>query len=47
MMLPNEAMTIQNGLERSMKAGIIMVRRNHAGRKTLTLTCLTPTRAWR
>ena len=33
MMLPNEAMTIQNGLERSMKSGIIMVRRSHAGRK--------------
>jgi N-acetylmuramate 1-kinase len=35
MMLPNEAMTIQNGLERSMKSGIIMVRRSHAGRKNL------------
>jgi aminoglycoside/choline kinase family phosphotransferase len=33
MMLPNEAMTIQNGLERSIKGGIIMVRRSHAGRK--------------
>jgi cytochrome c553 len=33
MMLPNEAMTIQNGLERSMKGSIIMVRRSHAGRK--------------
>jgi N-acetylmuramate 1-kinase len=33
MMLPNQAMTIQNGLERSMKGGIIMVRRSHAGRK--------------
>ena len=33
MMLPNEAMAIQNGLERSMKGGIIMVRRSHAGRK--------------
>ena len=33
MMPPNEAMTIQNGLERSMKSGIIMVRRSHAGRK--------------
>jgi N-acetylmuramate 1-kinase len=32
-MLPNEAMTIQNDLERSMKGGIIMVRRSHAGRK--------------
>ncbi len=32
-MLPNEAMTIQNGLERSMKGGIIMVRSSHAGRK--------------
>jgi hypothetical protein len=34
MMLPHDAMTIQNGLERSMKGGIIMVRRSHAGRKT-------------
>jgi N-acetylmuramate 1-kinase len=33
MMPPNEAMTIHNGLERSMKGGIIMVRRSHAGRK--------------
>ena len=32
-MPPNEAMTIHNGLERSMKGGIIMVRRSHAGRK--------------
>jgi aminoglycoside/choline kinase family phosphotransferase len=34
MMLPHDAITIQNGLERSMKGGIIMVRRSHAGRKT-------------
>jgi len=33
MMLPNDAITIQNGLERSMKGSIIMVRRTHAGRK--------------
>jgi N-acetylmuramate 1-kinase len=33
MMLPNHAITIQNGLERSMKGGIIMARRTHAGRK--------------
>jgi N-acetylmuramate 1-kinase len=33
-MLPHDAITIQNGLERSMKGGIIMVRRSHAGRKT-------------
>jgi aminoglycoside/choline kinase family phosphotransferase len=32
MMLPNDAITIQNGLERSMKGGIIMARRTHAGR---------------
>jgi aminoglycoside/choline kinase family phosphotransferase len=32
MMLPNDAITIQNGLERSMKGGIIMARRIHAGR---------------
>jgi len=33
MMLPNEAMTIQYGFERSMKSGIIMVRHSHADRK--------------
>jgi N-acetylmuramate 1-kinase len=33
-MPPNEAMTIQCGFDGSMKAGIIMVRRSHAGRKT-------------
>ena len=33
-MQPNEAMTIQCGFDPSMKAGIIMVRRSHAGRKT-------------
>src|SRR5215471_2945491 len=32
MMPPNDAITIQNGLERSMKGGIIMGRRTHAGR---------------
>jgi len=36
MMLPNDAITIQNGLERSMKGGIIMARRTHAGRIPLT-----------
>jgi len=46
MMLLNEAMTIQNASERSMKSGIIMVRCSHAGRKTLTLTCLKTTRDW-
>jgi aminoglycoside/choline kinase family phosphotransferase len=35
MMLPSDAITIQNGLERSiMKSGIIMARRSRAGRKT-------------
>ena len=34
-MLPSDAITIQNGLERSiMKSGIIMARRSRAGRKT-------------
>ena len=33
-MLPHDAITTQNGLERSMKGGIIMVRRSHAARKT-------------
>jgi hypothetical protein len=33
MMLPNEAMTIQYGFERSMKSGIIMARHSHADRK--------------
>ncbi|HKF98887.1 MAG TPA: hypothetical protein VKB20_11555, partial [Steroidobacteraceae bacterium] len=33
MMPQNEAITIHNGLERSMKGSIIMVRRSHAGRK--------------
>ncbi len=32
-MQPNEARTIQCGFDRSMKGGIIMVRRSHAGRK--------------
>src|SRR6516162_3134084 len=32
MMLPNDAITIQNGIERSMKGSIIMARRTHAGR---------------
>src|SRR5215831_8113879 len=32
MMLPNDAITIQNDLERSMKGSIIMMRRIHAGR---------------
>ena len=31
-MLPNDAITIQNGIERSMKGSIIMARRTHAGR---------------
>jgi aminoglycoside/choline kinase family phosphotransferase len=34
MMLPNDAITIQNGVERSMKGGIIMARRGPADRKT-------------
>ena len=33
-MLPSDAITIQNGLERSMKSGIIMVRHRRADRKT-------------
>jgi N-acetylmuramate 1-kinase len=34
MIVPSDTITIQNGLERSMKGGIIMARRTPAGRKT-------------
>ena len=33
-MLPSATIAVRNGLERSMKAGIIMARRSDAGRKT-------------
>jgi hypothetical protein len=36
MMLPRTTIPDQNGLERIMKAGIIMARRSPAGRKTPT-----------
>jgi aminoglycoside/choline kinase family phosphotransferase len=42
MMLPHDAITIQNGLERSMKGGIIMVRHSQAGRKTHNSHMLEP-----
>ncbi len=44
-MPPSETtITIQNGLERAMKSGIIMARHARAPRKPATLTCLRPTR---
>src|SRR5437016_12053486 len=36
MMLPSDRMTIQNGLERVMKGGIIMARPCNAGQKAST-----------